>query len=1401
MRSKSILALVLSAALILGALPAGAAWAQDAQADIMQITDSHAPVLEAAAGSALQLVGQVVMHTQQGSAVARWEYSRDQGASWTRVDSNQVSINPPQVGVQVPVTASLRSVPAALHGAIYRLRVTYTDANAQQVFEGPAHVLRVLGNTAVIYQPIALPFEGAGNITATSAVDGAGAYVDGYAFALAKGQCVQLDMTGDIEGAHLRLMDAAGNPLLAKDADAGVVSMTYTAPQAGTYLLACGSASAGKTGSYRLRIGDKRAEVTYPQTALPLEETIALDASVQDASGRYARGYTVALAFGDTLHIQTNVPLGMAIYDADGTCIASADQAQSLQRCVLAAGTYRVLLTAGAATQAALRMARTPMRQDIQQQLTLPAQTQWTMDARHQVALGDAQGFLQSFSFTAKAMHVLQGTLRGDGVSGGAFYLFDPDGADVSGALVCAAASGQVRVSALLQKAGAYKLVYIGAQADAACALALDAPPPLALTTNLSDDSTLAQGETLRVLMRGVGMDNAAPVQDDVRYLPVSWAIGDKSGTFAQDRYALDASGLALGAHTLRLTFALQRYDGGMWVTQSGARYTYDACAFTVTQKAPVQYAITVTQAQHGTITPEGTHQVNEGGSLNVTFVPDASYELYKVLLDGQLVDAQNNRYTLADVRENHTVSAIFRPIVGEDTLLVGDAAAGGAHASVQAALDSLQGAHTGALSIVLVSDTAWQDDDLVVVPDDRGITSLTIRTLEQGATYQVGGPDAHFYANGVPVHWLGGVIASLHGGGREAGNQARQIHVSGGRITRLLDCAGQNLLLDGGSVQRLQIGGACQTTIAGKVKIAGEIIGSDAATLLLQDVGTADAPCDIARLQGFARVALQRTYLRITQAGSAVGDLDLPAQSSLQHPATGTLQIGNLTGGGTLYLGRNAVLACGRAGLFVSGRTAIVAPDAASATVLVKPRCQNGGLPPFAAGNFSLEGSALGLALDAQQQVRVCAAGQASQGVHTLHVRVQGGGSVAGVRQNSSITVDHNATWRVPFIADSGQMVTSVKVDGRAVIPARYDTAWPFANIAQDHTLEVTFAARRDYRVNIQSNFGGTAALLVSGDMSGVNAQNTSAIAPASYAGVICRIVPASGWALDTIRSNGAAAAPLRDGVDSTLYYFTLGGNTTLDVQFKPASMAAKREAFVRRLYQAVLNRTPSQQEVDNWCGDLASGKETGATIVKGFIFSDEYLQQNTSDAQYVDMLYHVILDRAPDPVGGSGWKQDLAGGLSRYYVMCGFVHATEYRQLCQSYGITAGTLSLFEPRDVHPQLAKFVGRFYQYFLDRSSDSVGINHWVNLLSSHGASGSDIVMGFIESREFEAHRFSDDTYVQRLYRALLDRQADPVGLADWTNRLRTQNRRSIALGFIGSYEFQDICQRYGIRRQ
>ena len=143
-------------------------------------------------------------------------------------------------------------------------------------------------------------------------------------------------------------------------------------------------------------------------------------------------------------------------------------------------------------------------------------------------------------------------------------------------------------------------------------------------------------------------------------------------------------------------------------------------------------------------------------------------------------------------------------------------------------------------------------------------------------------------------------------------------------------------------------------------------------------------------------------------------------------------------------------------------------------------------------------------------------------------------------------------------------------------------------------------------------------------------------------------------------------------------------------------------------------------------------------------------------------------------------------------YYVMCGFVHATEYRQLCQSYGITAGTLSLFEPRDVHPQLAKFVGRFYQYFLDRSSDSVGINHWVNLLSSHGASGSDIVMGFIESREFEAHRFSDDTYVQRLYRALLDRQADPVGLADWTNRLRTQNRRSIALGFIGSYEFQDL---------
>ena len=59
---------------------------------------------------------------------------------------------------------------------------------------------------------------------------------------------------------------------------------------------------------------------------------------------------------------------------------------------------------------------------------------------------------------------------------------------------------------------------------------------------------------------------------------------------------------------------------------------------------------------------------------------------------------------------------------------------------------------------------------------------------------------------------------------------------------------------------------------------------------------------------------------------------------------------------------------------------------------------------------------------------------------------------------------------------------------------------------------------------------------------------------------------------------------------------------------------------------------------------------------------------------------------------------------------------------------------------------------------------------------------------------------SNEAYVTTLYRAMLEREPDPVGMADWTNRLRTQSRRQVLSGFVYSNEFQKKCERFGIRR-
>ena len=123
----------------------------------------------------------------------------------------------------------------------------------------------------------------------------------------------------------------------------------------------------------------------------------------------------------------------------------------------------------------------------------------------------------------------------------------------------------------------------------------------------------------------------------------------------------------------------------------------------------------------------------------------------------------------------------------------------------------------------------------------------------------------------------------------------------------------------------------------------------------------------------------------------------------------------------------------------------------------------------------------------------------------------------------------------------------------------------------------------------------------------------------------------------------------------------------------YYPYNQRAQVNAFVTRFYQLCLNREPEQSGLDSWVDLLMDGSMTGADLANSFIFSPEFLDKGTTNAEFLRILYEAFFNRAPDTGGYNSWYTNMNNGMGRMEVLNGFTGAQEFFNLCQVYGITA--------------------------------------------------------------------------------------------------------------------------------
>jgi hypothetical protein len=229
----------------------------------------------------------------------------------------------------------------------------------------------------------------------------------------------------------------------------------------------------------------------------------------------------------------------------------------------------------------------------------------------------------------------------------------------------------------------------------------------------------------------------------------------------------------------------------------------------------------------------------------------------------------------------------------------------------------------------------------------------------------------------------------------------------------------------------------------------------------------------------------------------------------------------------------------------------------------------------------------------------------------------------------------------------------------------------------------------------------------------------------------------------------------------------------------------------FVTRFYEQCLGRSPDQTGLNGWVSDLASWSRTGADVAQGFVFSQEFINQDTNDQEYLTVLYTAFFNRAPDAGGLSGWLNQMQNGASRAAVLEGFIYAQEFINLCNNYGIIA-----FNARNL---VEAFVTRFYRQCLSRDPDAAGLSGWVNNLLSGSMTGSDLAQSFVFSPEFLNRGTTNEAYLRVLYTAFFNREPDAASLNLWLEEMNNgMSRETVLNGFTGAQEFIDLCGEYGI---
>jgi hypothetical protein len=106
---------------------------------------------------------------------------------------------------------------------------------------------------------------------------------------------------------------------------------------------------------------------------------------------------------------------------------------------------------------------------------------------------------------------------------------------------------------------------------------------------------------------------------------------------------------------------------------------------------------------------------------------------------------------------------------------------------------------------------------------------------------------------------------------------------------------------------------------------------------------------------------------------------------------------------------------------------------------------------------------------------------------------------------------------------------------------------------------------------------------------------------------------------------------------------------------------------AFINRVYKYMFNRTPSKTEVETYIKAFVAGEYTLGQFMQAAVGNTAFIARKLNDSDFLDTVYQVMLDRAPDVLGKATWLSALGAGLDRRTVVQAIAKSAEFIKVAQ--------------------------------------------------------------------------------------------------------------------------------------